>query len=144
MTNLTMLAQIDGIDSGDTAWLLAATAMVLLMTVGLGIFYAGLVRSKNTLNTFMMCIAALAVATISWALIGYSFAFAEGSHAVSPLSIPSICASIVRFVMATPAQRASRQPGLPRPCGSGPRGRAVARRSCRRPPRRSGHPRRAP
>ncbi len=63
------------IDTGDTAWMLVATALVLLMTVGLGLFYAGLVRAKNTLNTFMMCVAALAVATITWAVIGYSLAF---------------------------------------------------------------------
>jgi ammonium transporter, Amt family len=63
------------INAGDTAWMLAATALVLMMTPALGLFYAGLVRSKNTLNTFMMCVAALAVATISWALIGYSIAF---------------------------------------------------------------------
>jgi Amt family ammonium transporter len=55
--------------------MLAATALVLLMTIGLGLFYAGLVRSKNTLNTFMMSIAALAVATITWAFVGYSLAF---------------------------------------------------------------------
>ena len=54
-----------GVDAGDTAWMLAATALVLLMTPALGLFYAGLVRSKNTLNTFMMCVAALAVATIT-------------------------------------------------------------------------------
>ena len=69
-----------GVDAGDTAWMLAATALVLLMTPALGLFYAGLVRSKNTLNTFMMCVAALAVATITWALIGYSFAFAPGQR----------------------------------------------------------------
>ncbi len=63
------------IDTGDTAWMLAATALVLMMTPALGLFYAGLVRSKNTLNTFMMCIAALAVATVAWALVGYSLAF---------------------------------------------------------------------
>ena len=63
------------INAGDTAWMLAATALVLLMTPALGLFYAGLVRSKNTLNTFMMCVAALAVATITWALVGYSLAF---------------------------------------------------------------------
>jgi Amt family ammonium transporter len=63
------------IDSGDTAWMLAATALVLLMTPALGLFYAGLVRSKNTLNTFMMCVAALAVATVTWAAVGYSLAF---------------------------------------------------------------------
>jgi Amt family ammonium transporter len=63
------------INAGDTAWMLAATALVLLMTPALGLFYAGLVRSKNTLNTFMMCIAALAVATVTWAAVGYSLAF---------------------------------------------------------------------
>jgi ammonium transporter, Amt family len=68
-----------GIDTGDTAWMLAATALVLLMTPALGLFYAGLVRSRNTLNTFMMCAAALAVATVTWALVGYSLAFDEGS-----------------------------------------------------------------
>jgi Amt family ammonium transporter len=67
-----------GVDTGDTAWMLAATALVILMTPALGLFYAGLVRSKNTLNTFMMCIAALAVATVTWAAVGYSFAF-DGS-----------------------------------------------------------------
>jgi len=63
------------VDTGDTAWMLTATALVLFMTVGLGLFYAGLVRAKNALNTFMMCIAALAIAAVTWALIGYSFAF---------------------------------------------------------------------
>jgi ammonium transporter, Amt family len=63
------------IDTGDTAWMLVATALVLLMTPALGLFYAGLVRSKNTLNTFMMCIAAIAVATVTWAAVGYSLAF---------------------------------------------------------------------
>jgi ammonium transporter, Amt family len=63
------------IDTGDTAWMMAATALVLMMTPALGLFYAGLVRSKNALNTFMMSIAALAVVTVTWALIGYSLAF---------------------------------------------------------------------
>jgi Amt family ammonium transporter len=67
-----------GINTSDTAWMLVATALVLMMTPALGLFYAGLVRSKNTLNTFMMCIAALAVATVTWALIGYSLAFDGG------------------------------------------------------------------
>ena len=70
------------ISAGDTAWMLAATALVLMMTPALGLFYAGLVRSKNTLNTFMMSIAALAVATIAWALVGYSLAF-DGSGAIT-------------------------------------------------------------
>src|SRR5690348_3181508 len=63
------------IDTGDTAWMLAATALVLLMTPALGLFYAGLVRSRNTLNTFMMSVAALGVVMVAWAVIGYSLAF---------------------------------------------------------------------
>jgi Amt family ammonium transporter len=63
------------IDTGDTAWMLAATALVLMMTPALGLFYSGLVRSKNTLNTFMMCVAAIAIGAVTWALIGYSLAF---------------------------------------------------------------------
>jgi Amt family ammonium transporter len=73
------------IDTGDTAWMLAATALVLLMTPALGLFYAGLVRSKNTLNTFMMCIAALAVATVTWAAVGYSLAFNGDSGLIGGL-----------------------------------------------------------
>src|SRR3954449_6261604 len=68
-----------GVDTGDTAWMLIATALVILMTPALGLFYAGLVRGKSTLNTFMMSVAALAVATVAWAAIGYSFAFADGN-----------------------------------------------------------------
>jgi ammonium transporter, Amt family len=75
LTQVPLLAQAAEIDTGDTAWMLISTALVLLMTVGLGLFYAGLVRAKNTLNTFMMCVAALAIATVTWALVGYSLAF---------------------------------------------------------------------
>ena len=67
------------IDTGDTAWMIMASALVILMTIGLGVFYAGLVRTKNALNTFMMSLAALGVVTITWSLIGYSLAFGDGS-----------------------------------------------------------------
>jgi Amt family ammonium transporter len=70
-----LLAAAPAVDTGDTAWMLVATALVLLMTPALGLFYAGLVRSKNTLNTFMMCVAAIAVAMVTWAVVGYSLAF---------------------------------------------------------------------
>ena len=63
----------------DIAWMLAATALVLLMTPALGFFYGGLVRSKNALNTMMMSVSALAAVGIGWALAGYSLAFAPGS-----------------------------------------------------------------
>jgi Amt family ammonium transporter len=75
MTEVPLIAQAAEIDTGDTAWMLGATALVLLMTFGLGLFYSGLVRSKNPLNTFMMCVAAVAIATVTWAAVGYSLAF---------------------------------------------------------------------
>jgi Amt family ammonium transporter len=71
----TFFAQAAEVDTGDTAWMLIATALVLLMTPALGLFYAGLVRGKNTLNTFMMCLGAIAVAAVTWAAVGYSLAF---------------------------------------------------------------------
>jgi Amt family ammonium transporter len=74
MEALHLIAQAK-VDTGDTAWMLAATALVLMMTPALGLFYAGLVRSKNTLNTFMMCLGAVAIAAVTWALVGYSIAF---------------------------------------------------------------------
>jgi ammonium transporter, Amt family len=80
-----LLAQAPQVNAGDTAWMLAATALVLMMTPALGLFYAGLVRSKNTLNTFMMCIGAIAVAMVMWALVGYSLAFADGSGFIGGL-----------------------------------------------------------
>ncbi|HEY3133616.1 MAG TPA: ammonium transporter [Gemmatimonadaceae bacterium] len=67
------------ISPADTAWMLTATALVLVMTPALGFFYGGLVRAKNTLNTMMMSFVALGFVGIAWALIGYSLAFSEGS-----------------------------------------------------------------
>jgi ammonium transporter, Amt family len=66
-------------NAADTAWMLASTALVLLMTPALGFFYGGLVRAKNSLNTIMMSVAALGFVGVAWALLGYSFAFAPGS-----------------------------------------------------------------
>src|SRR5262245_5762996 len=63
------------IDSGDTAWMLVSTALVLLMTPGLALFYGGMVRTKNVLSTFMHSFSALGIVTVQWALIGYSIAF---------------------------------------------------------------------
>jgi ammonium transporter, Amt family len=70
----------------DIAWMLVATALVLLMTPALGFFYGGLVRSKNALNTMMMSVSALGFVGIGWALAGYSLAFAPGSGWVGDLS----------------------------------------------------------
>ena len=76
-----LLALQDGAPAvvpADTAWMLVATALVLLMTPALAFFYGGLVRSKNSLNTMMMSFAALGAVGITWALGAYSLAFAEG------------------------------------------------------------------
>jgi ammonium transporter, Amt family len=70
-----IVAQASEIDAGHTAWMLVATALVLLMTPALGLFYTGLVRGKNALNTFMMCVASIAVGGVMWAVVGYSIAF---------------------------------------------------------------------
>ena len=82
MTSLPMLAAAGKVDTGDTAWMLGATALVLMMTPALGLFYAGLVRAKNTLNTFMMTVGALGVATVAWAVVGYSLAFDKGNGVI--------------------------------------------------------------
>ncbi|MDP9270515.1 MAG: ammonium transporter [Chloroflexota bacterium] len=63
------------IDSGDTAWLLISTALVMLMTPGLAFFYGGLVRRKNVLSTIMHSIFILALVSVTWVLWGYSLAF---------------------------------------------------------------------
>jgi Amt family ammonium transporter len=64
------------INTGDTAWLLVSTALVMLMTPGLALFYGGMVQSKNVLSTFMHSFFALGLITLQWVLIGYSLAFA--------------------------------------------------------------------
>jgi Amt family ammonium transporter len=63
------------VDSGDTSWLLISTALVMLMTPGLALFYGGMVRTKNVLATIMQSFIALGVITIQWAFFGYSLAF---------------------------------------------------------------------
>jgi ammonium transporter, Amt family len=65
------------IDPAATAWLLAATAMVLLMTPGLAIFYGGMVRTTGVLNMIMMCFSAIPLCTVAWLLVGYSVAFSD-------------------------------------------------------------------
>jgi len=63
------------IDSGDTAWVLVSTALVMLMTPGLAMFYGGMVRRKNVLGTIMHSFIAIALVSVQWILIGYSLAF---------------------------------------------------------------------
>jgi len=67
------------LNSGDTAWVLLASALVMLMTPGLGFFYAGLAPARNAINTLKMSISCLAIIPIAWFALGYSFAFAPGT-----------------------------------------------------------------
>jgi Amt family ammonium transporter len=73
-------------NQADTAWMLMATALVLLMTPALAFFYGGLVRSKNTLNTMMMSFISLGFVGVLWAVAGYSLAFAPGNNWLGDLS----------------------------------------------------------
>ena len=69
------------LDTGDTAWMLTSTAIVLMMTIpGLALFYGGLVRKKNVLSVLMQCFAACCLLTIIWMVCGYSLAFTEGPY----------------------------------------------------------------
>ena len=86
MLGTPALAFADTLDSGDTAWMITATALVLFMTIpGLSLFYAGMVRSKNVLSVFMQCFAITGLMSILWAVYGYSLAFDEGNAFVGGL-----------------------------------------------------------
>ena len=74
------------INPADTAWMLIATALVLLMTPALAFFYGGLVRSKNALNTMMMSVVSLGFVGVLWALAGYSLAFGTGNAVIGDFS----------------------------------------------------------
>lgn len=69
----------DGIDTGDTAWMLVASALVLLMTPGLAFFYGGLVRRKNVLSILMQCFLCMSLMTVLWVIVGFSLAFGSST-----------------------------------------------------------------
>jgi ammonium transporter, Amt family len=76
-----------GVNSGDTAWMLTATALVLMMTIpGLALFYGGMVRKMNVLSTVMQSFAVTCLVTVLWTVVGYSLAFTYGSPFVGGLS----------------------------------------------------------
>ena len=75
---------MQGLNSGDTAWMLVSAAMVLFMTPGLAAFYSGMVRRKNVLSTTMHSVFAMGTVSVIWALFGYSLAFSNGSGALAP------------------------------------------------------------
>ena len=73
-------------DSGSLAWMLIASALVLLMTPGLAFFYGGLVRAKNVVSTMMYSFAAMALMPVVWVIWGYSLAFGEGNAFIGDFS----------------------------------------------------------
>jgi len=83
----SLSASAEGLDTGDTAWMLTSTALVLFMTLpGLALFYAGLVRSKNAVSVLMQCFAIACIASIVWVVYGYSLAFRGDGAFVGDLS----------------------------------------------------------
>jgi Amt family ammonium transporter len=121
----TFLKEVSNMNSGDTAWVLMSTALVLLMTIpGLAFFYGGLVRRKNVLSILMQCFIILCVISLQWVLFGYSLAFGPDFHGiignlnwaglrgVGPLPNPDYAATIphsvfmvfqMMFAVITPA-----------------------------------------
>ena len=76
---LRLLPPASTINTGDTAWMLTSTALVLMMTIpGLALFYGGMVRKKNVLTIVMQCFAITCIVTVVWMVVGYSLAFTDG------------------------------------------------------------------
>lgn len=84
-TAAAVAEKVPYIDFGNTAWMIVATALVLLMTIpGLALFYGGLVRQKNVLNILMQCFILTAVITLEWVFVGYSLAFSSSTGFLAP------------------------------------------------------------
>jgi ammonium transporter, Amt family len=96
-----MDASVSTINSGDTAWVLISTALVLFMTIpGLSLLYAGLVRAKNALTVFMQCFAITAVVSVLWILVGYSLAFDRTGMVEGHTNLFSFIGNLTRFGLA--------------------------------------------
>jgi len=95
------IASAQELDTGDTAWMITATVLVLLMTIpGLSLFYAGMVRSKNVLSVLMQCFAITAVMTVVWMLWGYSMAFDTAGMEAGVLNLSSIVGGLGNAFMS--------------------------------------------
>ena len=89
------------LSSGDTAWMLTSTALVLFMTIpGLALFYSGLVRSKNVLSVMMQCFAITGLVTVLWALYGYSLAFDTTGMEAGAINLNSFVGSLEKAFLA--------------------------------------------
>lgn len=88
MQSTAGFAQVAAIDTGNTAWMLTASALVLFMTLpGLALFYGGLVRVKNILSVLMQCFAIACLVSILWLIAGYSLSFGEGNAWIGDMSL---------------------------------------------------------
>ena len=88
-------------DSGDTAWMITATALVLLMTIpGLALFYAGMVRVKNALSVLMQCFAITALVSVLWMIYGYSLAFDTTGMTAGEINLHSFIGGLGKAFMA--------------------------------------------
>ena len=90
-----MAADAPKIDTGDNAWLLASSALVLIMTPGLALFYGGMVRAKNMVNTMWMSFIVICIISVQWVLWGYSLSFAPGGWFIGGLQWCGLGAGVV-------------------------------------------------
>jgi Amt family ammonium transporter len=108
LVSLSMLApaaalaeEAPALNSGDTAWMLTATALVLFMTIpGLALFYGGLVRAKNVLSVLMQCFAIAALMSVLWVLYGYSLAFSTQGMEQGAIGLNTFIGGLDRILLA--------------------------------------------
>lgn len=106
---------MDLINAGDTAWVLASSALVRFMTPGLAIFYGGMVRAKSALNMMMMSFAAMGVTTIIWVIYCYSLAFGKSNNGlIGGFEHIGLLEPLIKLL----ALKATRFPPLPLQCSS--------------------------
>jgi Amt family ammonium transporter len=99
---LPSVASAQELDTGDTAWMITATVLVLMMTIpGLSLFYAGMVRSKNVLSVMMQCFAIAGLMTIIWVVYGYSIAFDVTGMEEGVFNISSIVGGLGNVFMSS-------------------------------------------
>jgi Amt family ammonium transporter len=95
------MGNVSALDSGDTAWILVSTALVLFMTLpGLALFYGGLVRTKNVLSVLMQCFALAALVTLIWLAFGYSVAFEPSGYEKGALGLHSFVGGLSKSFLA--------------------------------------------
>ncbi|WP_433349840.1 ammonium transporter [Microtetraspora malaysiensis] len=103
---------MDKIDTGTTAWMITATALVLLMTPGLAFFYGGMTRAKSVLNMMMMSFVSIITVSIAWVLYGYSLAFTSGGDGVVGKVVGSLDALGLQSIIDTATKAEGGMPSM--------------------------------